>query len=442
LAARTTSRPVRTAGGHRASQHGVRRTVLPGGLRVITEALPDVRSVAFGIWVAVGSRDERPSLAGTSHYLEHLLFKGTSRRDALEISAAMDAVGGEMNAFTAKEYTCYYARVLDEDLALAVDLVCDMVTDSRIASADVESERGVILEEIAMHDDEPADVVHDLFAQALYGADTPLGRPVIGSVDSIESLSRSAIAGYYRRRYTPDAMVVAASGGLDHGRVLRLVKKAFGERLTGDRTPQPLRPAERPVPSYPGVVVQQRRTEQANVVIGTAGLGRDDERRFAFGVLNGALGGGMSSRLFQEIRERRGLAYSVYSYASAHADTGEFGIYAGCAPAKVDQVLALCREQLVLAAEKGLTEEELRRSKGQMRGSLVLGLEDTGSRMSRLGKAELVHGELLSVDEVLARIDAVTLDDVREVARDVLTRPLALSALGPFGDKDFSGVIA
>jgi len=401
-----------------------------------------VRSVAFGIWVGVGSRDEKPSLAGTSHFLEHLLFKGTPTRDALEIAAVMDAVGGEMNAFTAKEYTCYYARVLDEDLALAVDLVSDMVTSSLITTDDVESERGVILEEIAMHDDEPADVVHDTFAAALFGAQTPLGRPVIGSVESIEALSRTSIAGYYRRRYSVDNMVIAASGGLDHARLLRLVRKAFGPVLTGSGEPAPLRPVGRPPSSHSTVVVQERATEQANVVLGTTALRRDDPRRFALGVLNGALGGGMSSRLFQEIREKRGLAYSVYSYASSHADTGLFGVYAGCAPGRVEEVLHLCREQLALVATAGITAEELRRSKGQLRGSLVLGLEDTGSRMSRLGKGELVHGELLAVDDVLSRIDAVTRDDVHAIAADVLTRPLSLGVLGPFGDKDFSEAIA
>jgi predicted Zn-dependent peptidase len=424
-----------------SSGPSVRRTVLPGGLRVISESLPGVRSVAFGVWVGVGSRDERPTQHGSSHFLEHLLFKGTPRRDALEISASMDAVGGEMNAFTAKEYTCYYARVLDEDLPLAVDVVCDMVTSSLVTSEDVESERGVILEEIAMHDDDPGDIVHDTFASALFG-DGPLGRPVIGSVDSIESLSRSAIAGYYRRRYAPESMVVAASGGLDHGKLLRLVKKAFAHVLDGDTSPAPLRPSGKAPSSYSQVVVQERAPEQANLVLGMTGVRRDDDRRFALGVLNNGLGGGMSSRLFQEIREKRGLAYSVYSYASSHADTGLFGVYAGCAPGRIDEVLDLCREQLALAASRGLTDEEVRRAKGQMRGSLVLGLEDTGSRMSRLGKGELVHGELLEVDEVLARIDAVTPDDVRAVAADVLTRPLSLGVIGPYGDRDFSEAIS
>src|SRR4051794_6880387 len=219
----------------------VRRTALPGGLRVVSESVPGVRSVAFGVWIGVGSRDEMPSLSGASHYLEHLLFKGTKRRDALEISASMDAVGGEMNAFTAKEYTCYYARVLDEDLPLAVDVVCDMVTSSLVTGDDVESERGVILEEIAMHDDDPGDIVHDTFASALFG-DGPLGRPVIGSVESIESLSRSAIAGYYRRRYTPESMVIAASGGLDHAKLLRLGRQGVAPGRARSAAPAPVRP--------------------------------------------------------------------------------------------------------------------------------------------------------------------------------------------------------
>ena len=436
MPSRTTARPVRTA----SSGPDVRRTVLPGGLRVVSESLPGVRSVAFGIWVGVGSRDERSSLAGASHFLEHLLFKGTERRDALEIAEVMDGVGGEMNAFTAKEYTCYYARVLDEDLALAVDVIADMVTSSRITSDDVESERGVILEEIAMHDDDPGDIVHDTFAAALFGAEHPLGRPVIGSVESIEMLSRTAIAGYYRRRYTPTSMVVAASGGLDHTKLLRLVRKAFPGDAVG--RPVELRSPSRAVATRSQVVVQTRATEQANLVLGTAGLRRDDPRRFALSVLNGALGGGMSSRLFQEVREKRGLAYSVYSYASSHADTGLFGVYAGCAPAKVEQVLELCRAQLAQVAAQGITADELQRAQGQLRGSLVLGLEDTGSRMSRLGKAELVYGELLPVDDVLARIDGVTLDDVREVAADVLNRPLSLGIIGPFEGRDFSAAIA
>ncbi|HTC70562.1 MAG TPA: pitrilysin family protein, partial [Acidothermaceae bacterium] len=282
----------------------VRRTVLPGGLRVITETMPTVRSVSFGVWVGVGSRDETPALAGSSHYLEHVLFKGTKRRDAMEISAALDAVGGEMNAFTSKEYTCFYARVLDNDLPLAVDVISDMMTSSVVRTSDVDSERGVILEEIAMHEDDPGDVVHDAFAEALFG-DTPLGRPILGTVQSITALQRTAIHGYYRRRYRPENMVIAAAGNLDHAKVVRLVAKAFGEMLNDDaqidRRPTPPRVGGRPPASRSGVSVVTRPTEQAHLVLGVPALSRVDERRFALGVLNGALGGGMSSRLFQEI---------------------------------------------------------------------------------------------------------------------------------------------
>jgi len=422
----------------------VRHTVLPGGLRIVTEAVPTLRSVTVGVWVGVGSRDEAPTLAGASHYLEHLLFKGTRRRDALAISSAIDAVGGEMNAFTSKEYTCYYARVLDADLPLAVDIVCDLVTSSLIRSADVDSERGVILEEIAMHEDDPTDMVHDRFAQVLFG-DTALGRPVLGTVESIESIGRGAVAGYYRRRYRSQDMVVAVAGNLEHSAVVRLVRAAFSAAgfLEDERSPTPPRAGSGSARSAAGVRVVPRTTEQANVVLGGLGVSRTDDRRFALGVLNAALGGGMSSRLFQEVREKRGLAYSVYSYHAQYADTGLFGIYAGCVPRKVDDVLAICRDELAKLAATGITVDELDRGKGQLRGSLVLGLEDTGARMSRIGKAELVHGELLSVDQLLGRIDAVTLDDVAAVAADLLTARPTLAVVGPFDEsRDFSAAVA
>jgi predicted Zn-dependent peptidase len=406
--------------------------------------MPTVRSVTVGIWVGVGSRDEAPSLAGASHYLEHLLFKGTKRRDAMTISSAIDAVGGEMNAFTSKEYTCFYARVLDTDLPLAVDMVCDLVTSSVIKAADVESERGVILEEIAMHEDDPTDMVHDQFAQVLFG-DGPLGRPVLGSVESIETIGRGAIAGYYHRRYRPQDMVVAVAGNVDHASVVRLVKAAFATAGLGEGEAAPAGPrlgAQRAA-SLGGVRVVHRTTEQANVVLGTPGMSRRDDRRWALGVLNAALGGGMSSRLFQEVREKRGLAYSVYSYHAQYADTGLFGIYAGCVPRKVDDVLAICREEVEKVTDHGITAEELERGKGQLRGSLVLGLEDTGSRMSRIGKAELVYGELLSVDSIIERINRVSLDDVSAVAAEVLTATPTLAVVGPFDeDRDFTNAVA
>jgi len=415
----------------------VRRTVLPGGLRVITEFLPAVRSVALGIWVGVGSRDEDHAHAGATHYLEHLLFKGTSRRTALEISAEMDAVGGEMNAFTAKEYTCYYARVLDADLPLAVDVLSDMVTSSLITPKDVDAERNVVLEEIAMNEDDPSDTAHEAFTAKLFG-DTPLGRPILGTVDSINAITRDQIFEHYRARYTPEHLVVAAAGNLDHDTVVQLVAQSFGSAL--ERAAEPVPPrlysgnggfgAEAGV----GTTLVSRGIEQANLVLGCEALARTDDRRFALGVLNAAFGGGMSSRLFQEVREKRGLAYSVYSFAAQHADTGMWGIYVGCLPAKADEVLAICTEEITRVVEGGLTDAELARGKGQVRGSIVLGLEDPSSRMSRLGKSELVYPRLEPVDEVLTSIDAVTHDDVRAVAVEILTRPKALAVVGPFDD--------
>ena len=419
----------------------MRRTVLPSGLRVITEAIPAMRSVSFGIWVAVGSRDETGSQAGVSHFLEHLLFKGTKKRSALDITAEIEAVGGETNAFTAKEYTCYYARVLDDDLPLAIDVMCDLVANSVLKPTDVETERSVILEEIAMQDDEPADEVHDLFAQALFG-NHPLGRPIAGTTESISAMSRRQIQGFYRRRYVAPAIVVAAAGNLDHGAVVRLVRKALeGTPLDGASAQPAARRGRAPrVRTRPArTIVRHKDSEQAHVVLGCPGIDRLDERRFALSVLNNVLGGGMSGRLFQEIRERRGLVYSVYSYASQYADAGLFAVYAGCAPGKVEEVLKLIRAELAKVAQHGVTETELARGKGMAKGSYVLGLEDTGSRMSRLAKGELLYGDLLSVDELLARVDAVTVDEVNALAADLLARPMSLAVVGPFSPDDFAG---
>jgi predicted Zn-dependent peptidase len=416
----------------------IRRTVLPGGLRVITEQVPGARSAAVGVWVGVGSRDETPALSGASHFLEHLLFKGTSTRSALDIAVAVDAVGGDLNAFTSREHTCYYAQVLGEDLPMAIELVCDVVTDAVITEPDVEAERGVILEEIAMRDDDPSDLVGDLFGEALFGS-TPLGRPVIGDVATIETLSRDRIAGYYTRRYKPETMVVSVAGAVSHQDVVRLVRAAFGPRLDPAATPLPPRAGSRPGRApVRRITVTDRPTEQANLILGGTALARGDERRFALGVLNNALGGGMSSRLFQEIREKRGLAYSVYSFTTQHAGAGQFGVSVGCHPAKVPEVLALVREQLADVASNGIDDAEVARGKGQSRGGLVLGLEDMGSRMSRIGKGELSYGEVLTVDELLARIDAVTPEDCRAVAADVLRRPQCLAVVGPFTEADFT----
>lgn len=412
----------------------VRRTVLPGGLRVVTESMPGVRSAAIGVWVGVGSRDETPALSGASHFLEHLLFKGTPTRSALDISCELDQVGGEFNAFTAKEYTCFHARVLDADLPLAVDVLGDMLTSSTLRPADVEAEREVILDEIAMHEDDPDDVVGNLFAEQAWGF-SPLGRPIAGTAASITALTQAQIRRYYRSRYTAANMVVAVAGNLDHTSVVRRVRKAFSRRgflANGGATPAPVRGSARARRASTGDVVVARPFEQVNLVLGVNGLVRTDQRRYALGVLNAALGGGTSSRLFQEVRERRGLAYSVYSYASHYADAGTVAVAAGCLPSKVTEVLAVVRAELDRVAADGIDADELRRGQGQLRGGLVLSLEDSGSRMSRIAKAELLYDELPSIDEVLDRVAAVSLNDVNSLARRLFSQPQMLAVVGPF----------
>jgi predicted Zn-dependent peptidase len=410
----------------------VRRTVLPSGMRIISEQVPAQRSATIGVWVGVGSRDESPALHGCSHFLEHLLFKGTPERSALDISIALDAVGGEFNAFTAKEYTCFHARVLDEDLPLAVDVLGDMVTSSLITEDDVDAERDVILDEIAMHDDDPDDVAHNLFSSLAWG-DSSLGRPIAGTVASIEAMSRDQIRRFYTRHYRPERMVVSVAGNIDHAKVVRMVRTAFSRRdfLAGSAAPVTPRQTSTPRRVGTGIAEATRPFEQVNIVLGVQGVTRSDDRRFALGVLNAALGGGTSSRLFQEVREKRGLAYSVFSFASQHVDAGLVGVSVGCLPNKLEQVLDVVRAELAKIAQDGIDAEELTRGKGQLKGGLVLGLEDSASRMTRLGKSELVDDELLSIDEVLARIDAVTLEDVRRLAGELFTQPEILAVVGP-----------
>jgi len=432
------TQPVTTTLSETADDDGlvtstVRRTVLPSGLRVVTEQMAGVRSASIGVWVGVGSADEDETLHGCSHFLEHVLFKGTGSRTALDISVALDAVGGEFNAFTAKEYTCFHARVLDQDLPLAVDVLGDMITDPLITPEDVEAERDVILDEIAMHDDDPEDVVHNLFAAQAFGADTPWGRPIAGTEDSIAALTRDQVAAFHRDHYRPATIVVAVAGNLEHDRVVALVEESFARNGFLDRVEAPVSRlgGGTLVPVHGGTAQATRPFEQVNLVLGMEGIGRNDPRRFALSILNTALGGGTSSRLFQEVREHRGLAYSVYSFAAHHADTGLVGVSVGCLPAKAEEVLQVVREQLALVARDGITSEELARGQGQLRGGLVLGLEDSGSRMSRLGKSELVHDTLLTMDEVLQHIQDVTVEEVRAVAAEVLTRPEVLAVVGP-----------
>jgi predicted Zn-dependent peptidase len=414
-----------------------RRSVLPGGVRLLTEQVPGMRSASVGAWVGVGSRDESDGHHGSTHFLEHLLFKGTARRTAMDIAEAFDEVGGEANAATGKEHTCYYARVLDEDLPMAVDVIADMVTSARLDRDELETERGVILEELAMNDDDPSDVVHERFATVVLG-EHPLGRPIGGTPDTIRAVPRDAVWEHYRQHYRPDTLVVTAAGNVDHDALAEQVTRALadgGWDLAAGVAPAARRGASSALPVTAGAseVTVRRTTEQGNVIVGGTGLTATDPRRFTLSVLNAVLGGGMSSRLFQEIREKRGLAYSTYSFASGHADTGVFGLYAGCAPAKIDEVTELMVAELERLADGGITDAELRRSVGQLSGSLVLGLEDSGSRMSRLGKSELVHGELLSTQESLDRVRAVTAREVQELAADLAARPRSVVRVGPFG---------
>ena len=411
----------------------LRKTVHPSGLRIVTEEISNVRSAAFGIWVNVGSRDESPKVAGASHFLEHLLFKGTKTRTALEISSAIEAVGGEMNAFTSKEYTCFYARVIDTDLSLAIEVVSDLITSSIGRPEDVESERKVVLEEISMRDDDPSDLVHDLFSETFFG-DTPVGRPILGTVKSINEMSRSAVFNYYKKKYLPQDIVVSVAGNIKHQKVIDQVIKAMSrnEFLGNTKKAANMRPSTSLNRKGEKVGLIYRKTEQAHLFLGVDGVARDDERRFAMSVLSAALGGGMSSRLFQEVREKRGLAYSVYSYAQQFAGTGMLGFYAGCTPQKTTEVIQIIREILNDVAVNGLTHEELIRAQGAVRGTLVLSQEDTGSRMSRIGKSELVHGEVLGFDEILGAISAVTSSDIRELASEFLTKSPTLAIVGPF----------
>jgi predicted Zn-dependent peptidase len=411
------------------------RSVLPSGLRIVTEHLPGSRSAAVGMWVAVGSRDEPPALAGAAHYLEHLLFKGTMRRSAAAIAEEIDTVGGELNAFTTKEHTCFHAHVLDGDLDLAVDLICDVLGDARLDPSDVNLERSVVLEEIAMRDDDPEEALHDEFCAALFGSH-PLGRPVLGTEESITGMGRDALHAFYRRCYTPERMVLTVAGNVSHGAVLAAVQRSFGHHLSGCADPVPTRRGQAEITGRCTLALSPDSSEQAHLMLGLRALDRFDERRYALGVLNAALGGGMSSRLFQQVREQRGLAYSVYSAVDCYADAGSLSVYAGCSPGRLGEVAVVIGDVLAELARDGVSGSELTRAKGQLRGGLVLGLEASPSWMSRIGTAELDRGQHHTVEQELQRIDAVTTAQVGELARELFARPLTVAVVGPYADVD------
>ena len=419
----------------------VRRSVLPSGVRILSESVPGARSSTIGYWVAVGSRDELPQTYGSTHFLEHLLFKGTPTRSALDIAISFYAVGGEHNAMTAKEYTCYYAKVQDRDLPMAVEVLADMLTSSVLDPVEFETERGVILEELAMADDDPSDVTSERFFEAVLG-EHPLGRPIGGSPATIEAVSRDAVIDHYRANYRAQDLVITVAGAVDHDELVRAVTAAL-VRADWDLSLEAAPVARRDATSEliqrgSELVVVQRPIEQANIIAGVPGLAATDERRVALSVLNSILGGGMSSRLFQEIREKRGLAYSVYSFSPSYSDAGLFGLYAGCSPAKVAQVTELMLGEFRRLGE-GVTDEELSRAVGQLSGGSALALEDSDTRMSRLGRSEITTGEFVDLDETLRRLDTVSAAGIQELAEELAARPLSIAAVGTIDESVFAG---
>ena len=411
----------------------VRRSVLPSGVRILSEQVPGAQSVSVSFSVAVGSRDETNNHFGSTHFLEHLLFKGTKKRTALDIAVAFDSVGGSSNASTGKEHTSYYARVQDKALPIAVDVIADMLTSSLIDETEFENERPVILEELAMNDDDPHDVVHEAFSLAVLG-DHPLGRPIGGTIETISAVSRNAVWEHYQQNYRAKDLVVAAAGAVDHQQLISLVEKGLTEAgwdLSVKTAPVPRRlltPAK--IERGSALEIIKRPISQVNILVGSEGLSVDDSKRYAMGILNTALGGGMSSRLFQEIREKRGLAYSVYSFNQGYSDAAIFGLYAGCSPAKAKEVTSLMIKELEKIADSGITLDELTLAKGNISGSLALKFETNQARMSRLASSEIVSGEFMDLDESLARFEAVLLDEVQSLAAELISRPRSIVAVG------------
>lgn len=415
---------------------GIHRSTLDDSLRVVTEPMPTLRSIAVGCWIGTGGIDEPDPILGASHFLEHLGFKGTDRRSAHEIASAVESVGGDMNAFTAHELTCFHVRVPDEHLELALDILADVVWSPALRAEDVDQERGVILEELHMRDDQPDDVVHEQFMEAVF-PDHPLGRAVLGTRETIDAMTRDDIAGYHAAHYLPSNTVLSVAGNAEHDRVLDLIA---ARRPTNGG----VRPARGSSPVSPvrTLVVTNRPSEQAHVVLGHRSFRRDDPDRYALAVLNQALGGGMASRLFQEVRERRGLAYSVYSYRAAYEDTGAVAVYVGTGPDKVHETLDVVQEVLDAVVAVGLPDDEVAAAKGHLKGATALSLESSSSRMHRNGRSELIEGEIPTLDELQARVEAVTPDDVRRVARRMFEGPQVLSVVGPFDEADFADRIA
>jgi predicted Zn-dependent peptidase len=402
-----------------------RKTVLPNGIRLVTEWIPHVRSVAVGVWVDTGSRHEPADRIGISHFIEHLVFKGTESRSAEDIARAVDSVGGQMDAFTTKEHTCFYVTVLDEHLPLATDLLSDIVLHPRFDGGDLEREKTVVLQEFGMVEDTPDDVIHDLFAERVW-PQHPLGRPILGDRKIVQALDRETVLHYFRTEYCPERITIAAAGHVRHEQLVDLL----GTRFLTFQRPCPARPAERPILAT-SLDLVERPLEQVHFVMGGPGLEQDAPERYALFLLNTILGGSMSSRLFQVVREREGLVYSIHSGNAAFRDVGLFYVYAGTEPAHFRRVVDLTLQELRAFRVEGVTADELRRAKDHLKGSLMLSLESTGSRMTRIAKQELYFRRPFTFDEILADIERVTVAEVRALGERLLSSPLSLVALGP-----------
>jgi predicted Zn-dependent peptidase len=418
----------------------VHRSILRSGVRVLTEHVPGAQSASVSFSVAVGSRDETNGHFGSTHFLEHLLFKGTKRRTALDIAIAFDSVGGSSNASTGKEHTSYYARVQDKALPLAVDVIADMLTSSLIDATEFENERTVILEELAMNEDDPQDVAHEAFSEAVLG-DHELGRPIGGNKETIGAVSRDAVWQHYQQNYRPQDLVVAAAGGVKHSEFVALVEKelsAAGWNLGQSAAPVARRSnVQAKITRGKPLQVIKRPIAQANILLGMPGIIGNDPRRYAMGILNTVLGGGMSSRLFQEIREKRGLAYSVYSFNQGYSDASTFGLYAGCSPAKAEQVTRLMLDEFEKIAQSSITTDELELAIGNISGGLALKFESSQARMSRLVGSEMSTGEFFDLDETIERFSAVTTEQVQLLVQDLLLGERTIVAVGDVEEKTF-----
>jgi predicted Zn-dependent peptidase len=402
------------------------RQVLPNGMVVLTERMPAVKSASIGVWVKVGSRDEAPEVAGVSHFIEHMLFKGTERRSAQEIAKAIDAVGGTLDAFTSRESTCFYAKVLGEHLPLAVDILADTFLNSRLARDDIDRERQVVLQEIKMVEDTPDDLVHDLFAEAIWG-DHPVARPILGQKEIVLRLSQSDVRHHMDRFYRPDRTIISAAGDIEHDRLVDLALRAFdgfdGQSIHLD-PPAPV--------SMPAVRVEERDTAQLHLCLGMDGLCHAHEDRYAISLLNAMLGGSMSSRLFQEVRENRGLAYSIYSYQASYRDCGLLVVYAGTSPESSSRVVDLIRAECARLRDEPVDPIDLQQAKDQLKGNLLLGLEGTSSRMTRLAKMEIYFQRNHELDEIIAGIEGVSADQFQALAERILRdEAFAITSIGP-----------